>query len=299
MHIDHRAVATTTDRAPRQAALTHLRRPLIRAREWVLLSQTDVVVATYPKTGSTWLQLLLRKLFVDHFQLGDEAIGCVLVNSLRALGRRPRGVPRIYITHGMPGFNDEPYHAMSTKNRRFRRHKVILLAREPKDTLVSLYFHNRYRTVPPAYTGNIEAMVRDDVYGVGKYIRYYQQWNRDRDVVRHFLLVRYEDLRHDPEGMLQKLCTFVGVTGVSNETSPVPSGSAASRTRRRRRQRIPGPTRPQSIEEPEDRGVQRPPGSRRRLPRASERGEGALRRARRHRAASVGLRPSAEKRVTR
>ena len=218
MHSDQAGAAAPARRPRPGGALTRLRRQLVHAREWVLLSQTDVVIATYPKTGSTWLQLLLRKLFVDHFQLGDEAIGRVVVNSLRALRRRPRGVPRIYITHGMPGFNDEPYHTMSMENRRFRRHKVILLTREPKDTLVSLYFHNRYRTVPAAYGGDIEQMVRDDVYGIDKYIRYYQEWHRDRGAVRDFLLVRYEDLRRDPGGTLQTICAFIGLTGVTDET---------------------------------------------------------------------------------
>ena len=176
-----------------------IRSTLFFAKEKMLLLNVDVVIATYPKTGSTWLQTLLRKLLVSRFNLGEEAIPEIFVESLLGLAKIPDNVPHIYITHNMPKFNEEPYQLLELNNDKFRKNKVILLVREPKDTLVSLYFHNRFRTVPPAYTGDIDSMVHDDVYGIEKYVKYYQTWEQDRVRCRAFFLLRYEDLQAHPE----------------------------------------------------------------------------------------------------
>jgi hypothetical protein len=185
-------------------------------KQWLLLKGVDVVIATYPKTGSTWFQLMIRTLLSDHYQLGPDATGRVFVDSLLTTYRLPEDVPRVYITHGMPGFNEDRHQAMFVESRRFSGKRVILLVREPKDTMVSLYFHNRHRTVPPVYTGEIDAMVYDDVYGIGKYIKYYQVWQRDRHRFKDLLLVKYEDLKADPAQELRRTASFIGIKDASD-----------------------------------------------------------------------------------
>lgn len=195
-----------------------LRNTLFAVKERLLLIHVDVVIAAFPKTGSTWLQTMIRKMLAEHCNLGDEEIPHLFVGSLGRLHKVPPGIPHIYVTHNMPNFNEESYEFMTVDNAKFRGKKVILLVREPKDTLVSLYFHNRYRTVPPVYNDDINAMVHDDVYGIGKYIKFYQSWVDDSRLCKGFLLVRYEDLRADPELSLRGICEFIGLEGVSEDT---------------------------------------------------------------------------------
>lgn len=172
-------------------------------------------VVGYPKCGNTWFHVMVRRALVKCFELPDEEIARV-IRSWR-WPPHPAGVPAIGFTHHMPRFNSEPASAMRLDLSLFRGQRVVLLIREPKDVLVSLYMHNVYREATPLYHGDIDSMVYDAVYGIDKYLRYYATWYAHRRLPEALLLVRYEDLQRQTASVLKEALQFLGMTALSDD----------------------------------------------------------------------------------
>jgi hypothetical protein len=176
------------------------------------IAGADSWVVGYPKCGNTWFNLMLRKALTIIYGLDDAAIPRIL--SDWRFGRPFTRVPAIGVTHHMPLFNVEGYQDMTIDLDMFSGRNVVLLVREPKDVLVSLYMHNVYRETTPLYQGDLESMVYSDVYGIEKFLKYYVAWHEQRAVPRSLMLVRYEDLSGDTEKVLGEALKFLGVPRV-------------------------------------------------------------------------------------
>jgi hypothetical protein len=184
-------------------AVATLARKIVGADSWVV---------GYPKCGNTWFGVMLRKALTMVYGLDEAAIPRIL-SDWRF--RQPfTGVPAIGVTHHMPLFNVESYRDMTIDLGMFRRRNVVLLVREPKDMLVSLYMHNVYRETTPLYQGNLESMVYSDVYGIEKFLKYYVAWHAQRAVPQALMVLRYEDLLNDTETRLGEALEFLKIPRV-------------------------------------------------------------------------------------
>ena len=186
-------------------AIASLARTVLGASAWVV---------GYPKCGNTWFSLMLRKALALSYALPDEALARALSDwrPVAALRR----VPAIGMTHHMPLFNSESYRTMSLDLRLFRGRRVVLLIREPKDVLVSLYMHNVHREARPLYHGDVNAMAHSEIYGIEKYLTYYATWYAHRAEPKNLMLVRYEDLSHEPGAVLAAALDFLGIPRVTD-----------------------------------------------------------------------------------
>ncbi len=180
----------------------------------------DGFIAGYPKTGNTWFQMIMRKAFIEHFDQPGELLTKIITGDLtrQAIRNIPAGVPRIFITHHMPFYNEETAEEMRIETGLMRGKKVILLIRDARDALVSLYMHNVHRVEVPLYHGTVNEMARNDRYGIDKFVKYYRDFYRDRDMFDGLLLVRYEDMKQDVRAELRRSLEFVGLEDVSDET---------------------------------------------------------------------------------
>ena len=180
----------------------------------------EYYVVGYPKTGNTWFLMMLRRLLVNAYGLPETAYRHALFTRLwkrQAWKALPEGIPVIHATHHMPCYNSETSAEMRLSLSPFKGKKVILLNRDPKDVLVSLWFHNVFRCNPPLYNGTLSEMVRDSRYGLDKYLRYYQTFYEDLRIPSDVLLVRYEDHSADPAAMVRKTADFLGLETVTDE----------------------------------------------------------------------------------
>ena len=191
---------TLLDRAPRPV------RAAIASFAATRLS--DVAVVSFPKCGRTWLRALLGVALHDHFELSGEY---ELTDIHRLADRDPR-VPRVHFLHDDDPHLKAPGELRSPRDA-FRDKAVVFLVRDPRDVLVSLYHHKRFRS--RSFRGALEDYLRQPVGSIDTLIAYYDMWLANRDATRSFLLLRYEDLHAHPREELARVMRFLGVPSPS------------------------------------------------------------------------------------
>lgn len=178
----------------------HLRAAAMRA---------DTFLVSYPKSGRTWLRYLLSCYFAEVAGLGFEPDLTTTFRVLPNFDRDPvRGIgafvgegaggvmPLILVSH--LGFN----------RRLFLDRPVIFLVRDPRDVIVSAYFHaTRHKKV---FAGDIGAFLDDPAYGLPALFRFLNGW-ADGLAGRRHILVSYEEMLDGSEETVRAILRFCGV----------------------------------------------------------------------------------------
>ncbi|PZD70487.1 hypothetical protein C1752_12058 [Acaryochloris thomasi RCC1774] len=182
----------------------------LRIFRYVTYGPTDIYVVSYPKSGRTWLQSLIRKYLSLKYDLPEIEI---LSPKLLTKGI---GLPRIKFTHDETHFSALlKYDKLSTSKRKFHGKKVLLIKRNIKDTLVSSYFHTTKRSKD--FEGTISEFIRSDEFGVLKILKFYDIWLQNQDRPRTYISIQYEDLHTAPKDTLMKVLSFLGELNISEE----------------------------------------------------------------------------------
>jgi hypothetical protein len=165
----------------------------------------DIFIATYPKSGTTWMQMLLVQLL----NKGDVEFDHILQKSpyLEEVVRMERVAsyleklpsPRIIKTH-MTYRELQPAKSV----------RIIFITRNAQDTFVSCYHHyelaRRFRS---SFDGFMDGMVRGRSF-FGSWYGYMRGWMPHRNDP-NVLWVRYEDLRQDLEGQARRIAGFLKI----------------------------------------------------------------------------------------
>lgn len=172
-------------------------------------------VVSYPKSGRTWLRVLIGKALCLHRDLETKSLLDTPAVTHAA------GVLRTEVDHDHSELRDDlDYASLPTGKDGYRGKRVVFLARDPRDVLVSSYFEATRRAflfgnTPIAFGGSLSDFVRSPAFGVRKVAAFYEGWARSRDVPASFLLVRYERLRVAPASVLREVLRFLGAESVS------------------------------------------------------------------------------------
>ncbi|HVN40601.1 MAG TPA: sulfotransferase domain-containing protein [Myxococcota bacterium] len=192
----------------------------LRGRQQVSrLRRADVVVVSYGKAGRTWLRVLLSGFY--HRVYGIPARSLLGFDNFH---RRDARIPRVFFTHDNY-IGDYTGHRDSKRD--FYDKKVVLLVRSPQDTGVSQYFQWKHRMRPgkkrlneyPEHGADVTIadFLMRPASGLPKIVDFMNRWAAEAPRIRELLLVRYEDLRADPEGQLRRIVRFLG--GPTDDTA--------------------------------------------------------------------------------
>ena len=191
-------------------------------RRWAAHQRADVYLISYPKCGRTWLRLMLGRVILRHFSLPETEDALFIRWSRRP---HPR-VPLITVVHEDRPMLKAP-EELQTSKERFHNKKVIFLARDPRDVIVSSYFEmnkrgkvfgdNPYEDRKPVFDGSLVDFIERREGGFDTIIKYYNIWAQNRDVPEGFLLVRYEDMKESPFRELRRVVDFLGLTEVEDD----------------------------------------------------------------------------------
>jgi hypothetical protein len=154
-------------------------------------SDADVVLVSFPKSGRTWLRLML------------DAVGL-----------------EIDYTHDLSGHHGQRHHAeLKHDKSAYRNRKVILLVRDPRDVVVSGYFQATKRI--GVYDGSISDFIRDPKHGIEKIVIFNSMWLSSADVPRSFCLVKYEDMHTRLREVLAEVIHFADPARPLPDLNPI------------------------------------------------------------------------------
>ena len=192
-------------------------------RRWYAHRRTDVYLISYPKCGRTWLRLMIGRAIVEHYSLPQNEDLLLL----RWKSSPHPDLPMITVVH-----EDRPMlktsQELETSKEKFRDKKVIFLARDPRDVIVSSYFEmkkrgelfgeNPYEDRKAVFEGELSEFIEQTRGGFDTILRYYNIWAASRDIPQGFLLVRYEDMKRNPSEVLRRVLDFLGLQFITEAT---------------------------------------------------------------------------------
>ncbi|XP_054847636.1 sulfotransferase 1 family member D1-like [Eublepharis macularius] len=204
------------------------RRPLVNvhgvplfwsiAEEWAQVETfqarpDDLLIATYPKSGTTWISEIVDMIYND----GDvekcqrdaifnrvpfmELIIPGMSNGVARLAERPS--PRLVKTHLPVQLLPESFWENNCK--------IIYVARNAKDVAVSYYYFHQMAKIHPepgTWQEFLERFVAGEV-AFGSWFHHVKGWwekKKDHPVLYLF----YEDMKENPSRELQKVTQFLG-----------------------------------------------------------------------------------------
>ncbi len=186
------------------------------------LRRAHAVIVSFGKSGRTWLRVMLSRFYgIRHGLPKGSLMG------FDNLSRRHAAIPKLLFTHD--NYLSD-YTGNSQDKSDYVGSKVVLLVRDPADVAVSQYFQWRHRMKPrkkrinayPAHGSEVE--VADFVLDTGnmleRIIDFMNLWAGERARFADALMIlRYEDLRREPEAKLKELLEFLGTPGKPSEVA--------------------------------------------------------------------------------
>ncbi|CAN6235693.1 unnamed protein product [Urochloa humidicola] len=183
----------------------------------------DIIVASLPKSGTTWIKaLLFATVHRDEYPVDADdhpfhsvsphecvsffELGLYTKNRIPNLDTLPD--PRLFATH-VP-FMALPRTIMTTSC------KIVYICRDPKDTLISTWhFLNKFRAkagLDPLTVERAAEMFCDGLSPFGPYWDHVLgYWRAHLAHPEKVLFFRYEEMQRDPEVHVRRLAEFVGL----------------------------------------------------------------------------------------
>jgi hypothetical protein len=148
------------------------------------------VIVSFPKSGRSWYLVLLSELSL-----------------------------KVRLDHAGSDLGlAKPLEEMDT-SKASNYSQIALLVRDPRDAVVSGYYHLRDRS-GQAYPGTIGDFIRDRRFGMEKAIRFNLMWS-DFLAANSGLCISYEDTHADAYGTLRKVLSFFGESRPDDQVQQV------------------------------------------------------------------------------
>ncbi|WOG93219.1 hypothetical protein DCAR_0312500 [Daucus carota subsp. sativus] len=180
---------------------------------------TDVILASFPKTGTTWLKSLLFAIT----QRSSKALlnstnphDLVPTLELQVYSANPTQAdmltscdanPRIFSTH-------VPYQILSKSAIHSSECRIVYVTRNPKDTLISLWHFVGKSQMSQIKPWPIEEAVDrfcDGVVPYGPYYDHVSQFRKESlERPQRVYFVSYEELKIDTKNQVKSLAEFLG-----------------------------------------------------------------------------------------
>lgn len=184
----------------------------------------DIYIVSFPKSGRTWLNLLLGNYFEQYSGLNNLHPDTLLnLNLFHNFFQDI--IPAISFTHDNNTNFYLPAEKLKSNIKKYKNSKVVFLVRDPRDVLISSYFEKtkriklgkREKGFWEPFKGSISDYVYEKNGGFETIIRFYNIWEKNKSVPKDFLLLKYEELHTDTEKEFEKLLHFIGIKNINKE----------------------------------------------------------------------------------
>ncbi|XP_068610222.1 cytosolic sulfotransferase 1-like [Brachionichthys hirsutus] len=178
----------------------------------------DILIATYPKAGTTWVSYILDLLYFG--QTSPDRLTSIPIN---------KRVPYLETTDGYIDTGIDLVENLPTSPRIIKTHlpvqfipksfweqtcKVIYLARNAKDNVVSNFHFGRMIMIRPD-PGDWNSYLHKFMAGKVIYGSWYDHvngWWKKKETYSNLHYMFYEDITEDGARELDKLCSFLGLS---------------------------------------------------------------------------------------
>jgi len=162
-------------------------------------------VVSFPKSGRTWLRVMLDDLSIE----------------------------AVY-THDGSGYEDHASIAtLNADKTKYAAGSILLMVRDPRDIVVSGYFQARRRLrLGSADSLSMSDFIRDERYGIEKVVRFNLQWFAAAPQISRFAIVQYEDLHKNTGRTLSAVARFAGSEKPAEAMADVVSQRSLAHMRR-------------------------------------------------------------------
>ena len=189
----------TAKRVWYEVAKSGLRSPLTSIRHWGLDSR-DAFIASYPRSGNTWLRFVLFDILAPGQTAGFNEVNHIIAE----VGLHGPAVPllpgggRLIKTH-------EPY--------RKQYQKAIYLVRDVRDVVLSEFAYQKaLGWISDDFDRFLREFLRGEVNPFTPWRQHVPGWV-DSPLVgtSNFLLIKFEDMRRNTEQVVNDVLDFLGV----------------------------------------------------------------------------------------
>lgn len=151
------------------------------------LRNDDVILASFPKSGNTWVRFFFCNIISLEKWSGQE-VGFPVLD---------RTMPEIGVTNLIPKWPYKDLFPRIVKTHwpnffLFRNNKSVLIVRDPRDVMVSYYRFVTQRK-RPLFSGSFSDFIKDHRFGLPFWFRYHNSWLNNSNTTT----IYYEELRQD------------------------------------------------------------------------------------------------------
>lgn len=213
----------------------------LRGREdFQRLGRADCVVVSFGKSGRTWLRVMLSRFYQIRYGLAQRHL-----LSFDNLHVKNQAIPRILFTHD--NYLSD-YVGTEASRALYRDKKIVLMVRHPADVAVSQYHQWKFRMPsrkkkmneypPHGADVSLYDFVMRPQSGLPKVIDFLNGWAGERERIRDMLVVRYEDMRVNPEDALARILAFAGSPATPSEVSEAVAFASIDNMRKLEQKRV-------------------------------------------------------------
>ncbi|CAH8292788.1 unnamed protein product [Eruca vesicaria subsp. sativa] len=189
--------------------------------------ETDIILASFPKSGTTWLKALTVALFERSKHHNDPLNHPLLSDNPHSIV--PFFESNLYLRTSTPDLTKYSSSSSSSSPRLFATHmplhtvkeglkgspcKIVYMCRNVKDVLISLwYFKCKYLKIE--VTRSVLESTFESFCGGGNFYGPFwdhvlSYWRGSLEDPSHVLFMKYEEMREEPYVQLKRLAEFLG-----------------------------------------------------------------------------------------
>jgi hypothetical protein len=166
----------------------------------------DVYLASYPRSGNTWLSFLIANAIKEHYGIERDVNFFSIVDIIPSVHLKSKDIN----PQGFFGRNDLPRIIKSHYGYNPYYNRVLFLVRDPRKVLVSHYqFLVERKFIPETQT--LSDFIRTERYGAKRWFNHAKGWYLGYSAGQIVQVFRYEDFVTDSRAQLSRLMDLLGV----------------------------------------------------------------------------------------
>lgn len=164
------------------------------------VSENDIIIAGYPKSGSTWFRFLLYEILT-----GKDATFEEVNNFIPTIGKQFNRNIKI----------DNHRYLKTHESYRKEYNKTIVIIRDVRDVIISEYYYNKkmgHINSKMTLSNFIQLFVYRQTNRFGNYNENVRSWiDYKTQHPQNVLFVKYEDLKKDTVSKFKEVCEFLSI----------------------------------------------------------------------------------------